>query len=70
MKKTTTANLVSPNYVELRYSEVTFTCKSFDSKSNALSNFFQIDRIDEFAEKGSFSTNSSILPIWKKSDSA
>ena len=40
------------NYIELSYSEITFTYYTFDSKFSALSNFFQIDRIDEFAEKG------------------
>ena len=35
------------NYIELSYSEITFTYWTFDSKISALSNFFQIDRIDE-----------------------
>ena len=38
------------DYIELSYSEITFTYWTFDSKISALSNFFQIDRIDEFAE--------------------
>ena len=38
------------NYIELSYSEITFSYRTFDSKTSALSNFFQIDRIDEFAE--------------------
>ena len=38
------------NYIELSYSEIKFTYGTFDSKISALSNFFQIDRIDEFAE--------------------
>ena len=38
------------NYIELSYSEITFTYYTFDSKFSALSNFFQIDRIDEFGE--------------------
>ena len=36
------------NYIELSYSEITFTYGTFDSKAGALSNFFQIDRIGEF----------------------
>ena len=36
------------NYVELSYSEITFTYSTFDCKSGAPPNFFQIDRIDEF----------------------
>ena len=44
------------NYVELSYSETTFTHYSFDSKSSALPNFFQIDRIDEFAENDTLTT--------------
>ena len=42
------------NYIELSYSEITFTYSTFDSKISALSNFFQIDRIDEFAENDPF----------------
>ena len=34
------------NYIELSYSEMTFTYCIFNSKSSVLSNFFQIDRID------------------------
>ena len=37
------------NYIELSYSEIRLTYWTFDSKTSALSNFFQIDRIDEFA---------------------
>ena len=35
------------NYIELSYSEITFTYETFDSKISALSNFFQVDSIDE-----------------------
>ena len=39
------------NYVELSYSEITFFELYFDFEGGALPNFFQIDRIDEFASK-------------------